>query len=94
MPQIKTFCRIKPTEEYYPEFELSTAVLHLRVPELLRDIGSQNRNQRNIVSHEFNFDYIFNSDASQEQVFDVAAKEIVEGETGCSVRISTFCLAN
>ncbi|KAJ8298689.1 hypothetical protein KUTeg_022749 [Tegillarca granosa] len=79
MPQIKTFCRIKPTEEYYPEFELSTAVLHLRVPELLRDIGSPNKNQRNIVSHEFNFDYIFNSDTTQEQVFDVAAKEIVEG---------------
>ena len=81
MPQIKTFCRIKPTQEYYPEFEVSRDTLYLRVPEVLRDFESQPGRSRGAqIAHEFHFDYIFNNTATQEEVFDQAAKEIVEGK--------------
>ncbi|XP_060082119.1 kinesin heavy chain-like [Ylistrum balloti] len=79
MPQIKTFCRIKPTPDYYPEFEVSQETLYLRVPEVLRDFSSSGKSRGAVISHEFKFNYIFNNTATQDEVFDVAAKEIVEG---------------
>ncbi|XP_033751791.1 LOW QUALITY PROTEIN: kinesin heavy chain-like [Pecten maximus] len=79
MPQIKTFCRIKPTPDYYPEFEVSQETLYLRVPEVLRDFSSVGKSRGAVISHEFKFNYIFNNTATQDEVFDVAAKEIVEG---------------
>ncbi|KAK3104135.1 hypothetical protein FSP39_024670 [Pinctada imbricata] len=80
MPQIRTLCRIKPTAEYYPEFEASRTTLHLRVPEILKEYkGAENIRPRATVSHEFHFDYIFKNTATQEEVFDVAAKSIVDG---------------
>ncbi|OWF53096.1 kinesin heavy chain-like isoform X2 [Mizuhopecten yessoensis] len=79
MPQIKTFCRIKPTPDYYPEFEVSQETLYLRVPEVLRDFTSSGKSRGAVISHEFKFSYIFNNTATQEEVFDVAAKDIVEG---------------
>ena len=80
MPQIRTFCRIKPTAEYYPEFEVSHDTLSLRVPELLRDYNNSKANNRTTVHHEFHFNYIFKNIATQEEVFDMAAKDIVAGE--------------
>ncbi|XP_076114042.1 uncharacterized protein LOC143082305 isoform X1 [Mytilus galloprovincialis] len=79
MPQIRTFCRIKPTGDYYPEFEVSHDTLSLRVPELLRDYNNPKANNRTTVHHEFHFNYIFKNVATQEEVFDVAAKDIVAG---------------
>lgn len=79
MPQIRTLCRIKPTAEYYPEFEASRNTLHLRVPEVLRENWTEGVRGKATVSHEFNFDYIFKNTATQEEVFEVAAKEIIQG---------------
>lgn len=81
MPQIRTLCRIKPTAEYYPEFEASRNTLYLRVPEVLRENWENNVRGKANVSHEFNFDYIFKNTATQEEVFEVAAKEIIQGRT-------------
>ncbi|XP_078333663.1 uncharacterized protein LOC111136397 isoform X5 [Crassostrea virginica] len=78
MPQIRTLCRIKPTAEYYPEFEASRNTLHLRVPEVLRENWTEGVRGKATVSHEFNFDYIFKNTATQEEVFEVAAKEIIQ----------------
>ena len=79
MPQIRTFCRIKPTADYYPEFEVTHDTLSLRVPELLRDYNNSKANNRTSIHHEFHFNYIFKNIATQEEVFDVAAKDIVAG---------------
>ncbi|WAR02936.1 KIF6-like protein [Mya arenaria] len=79
MPNIKTFCRIKPTSLTYPEHETSNSTLYLRVPELLKDFNSNSKGSRSTINHEFNFDHIFMQDASQQDVFDVAALEIVKG---------------
>lgn len=81
MPQIRTLCRIKPTAEYYPEFEASRNTLYLRVPEVLRENWENSVRGKANVSHEFNFDYIFKNTATQEEVFEVAAKEIIQGRT-------------
>lgn len=78
MPQIRTLCRIKPTAEYYPEFEASRNTLYLRVPEVLRENWENSVRGKANVSHEFNFDYIFKNTATQEEVFEVAAKEIIQ----------------
>ncbi|XP_062607249.1 kinesin-like protein KIF6, partial [Saccostrea cucullata] len=79
MPQIRTLCRIRPSAEYYPEFEASRNTLYLRVPEVLRENWTEGVRGKANVSHEFHFDYIFKNTATQEEVFDVAAKEIISG---------------
>ena len=84
MPNIKTFCRIKPTEETYEEHEASRKTLYLRVPEVLKDFNSNSKGSRTCVNHEFNFDHIFMQDATQQNVFDVAALDIVTGKSPIS----------
>ena len=79
MPQIKTFCRIKPTESTFEDHDLSDNRLFLRVPEVLKDFTSVRHGSRATINHEFSFDYIFKQEATQEEVFDVTALEIVKG---------------
>lgn len=79
MPNIKTFCRIKPTEEAYNESETTKTTLFLRVPEVLKDFGANQKGSRSFINHEFNFDHIFQQNASQQDIFDVAALDIVNG---------------
>lgn len=89
MPNIKTYCRIKPTEEIY-DFENTKKTLYLRVPEVLKDFSSNNKSSRSFVSHEFNFDHIFMADATQENVFNVAALEIVNGRNAISFKLRSL----
>ncbi|KAK3594078.1 hypothetical protein CHS0354_040846 [Potamilus streckersoni] len=78
MPNIKTYCRIKPTTEIYPDYEATKDTLHLRVPEVIRDVSTVNKSHTSI-NHAFHFDYIFSIDTSQEDVFNKAAVDIVQG---------------
>lgn len=80
MPNIKTYCRIKPSEESYDEFESTKTTLHLRVPEVLKDFSSNQKGSRSYISHEFNFNHIFLQQATQQDIFDVVALEIVNGK--------------
>ena len=79
MPQIKTFCRVKPTEAIYEDHELTEDKIFLRVPEVLKDFNAARASSRSTINHEFRFDYIFKQDTTQEEVFDIAAQEIVKG---------------
>lgn len=81
MPNIRTFCRIRPTNETYDEYETTKTTLHLRVPEVLKDFTSNQKGSRSCVSHEFNFDHIFQQEATQQDVFNVVAQEIVTGKS-------------
>lgn len=81
MPNIKTFCRIKPTAETYEEYESTKTTLYLRVPEVLKDFASNQKGSRSFVSHEFNFDHIFLQEATQQDVFEVVAEKIVHGKS-------------
>ncbi|KAL5006448.1 hypothetical protein ScPMuIL_015254 [Solemya velum] len=78
MSKIKTYCRIKPSPHLYEEYETSGDTLQLRVPESLKDCLSLCQGQAR-VSYGFHFDHIFKPQASQSDVFDVVAKEIIEG---------------
>ena len=80
MPQIKTYCRIKPTESTYEDHELSDDLLFLRVPEVLKDFSSTRTGSRSTINHEFHFDYIFKQTCTQEEIFDKTAVEIVKGK--------------
>ena len=80
MPHVKTFCRIKPTKQTYEEQETTDNTLYLRVPEVIKDFSSTNKSSRSYINHEFNFDYIFKQDATQEDVFNVTALDIVTGK--------------
>ena len=80
MPNIKTFCRIKPTSETYEDHEATQDTLRLRVPEILKDFTDVYKGSRSYISHEFNFDHVFQQSTSQGEIFDVAALEIVNGE--------------
>ena len=89
MPQIKTYCRIKPTSSTFEDHDLTDNKLFLRVPEVLKDFSSVRQGSRHTINHEFNFDYIFKQEASQEEVFDVTALEIVKGNdvVACNCRL-------
>ena len=80
MAHIKTYCRIKPTKSSFTDYQVSPNTLHIQVPENLRESASDvNIRQRPGVNHQFKFTYVFNKDASQEEVFNKVAKDIVEG---------------
>ena len=81
MSHIKTYARIKPAGDLYNEFEIDKEKkLSLRVPELLRDYGlvsAKNRSAK--ICYDFQFDKIFDSNCSQEDVYSIAARSIVTG---------------
>ena len=81
MSHIKTFARIKPAEELYENYEIKgKKTFSLRVPELLRDCGLlASKSRSSTISYDFQFDRMFDPAGSQEEVYTVAAKEIVTG---------------
>ena len=80
MPNIKTFCRIRPTKTEYENHEVANNKLLLTVPEVIKDFGSTaQKGSRSMINHEFNFDHIFLRDATQQDVFDIVALDIVNG---------------
>ncbi|KAL8591508.1 hypothetical protein ACOMHN_000523 [Nucella lapillus] len=81
MSHIKTFARLKPTEELYDDFEINgKKTFSLRVPELLRDYGTQGtQNCYPTISYDFQFDRVFDTSVSQEEVYTITSKDIVTG---------------
>ena len=80
MAKIKTFARIKPAEDLYDDFDTTRNKLYLRIPDSYsRDSTLYNRTRAPIVNHEFKYSQIFTATASQQEVYDVAAKSIIDG---------------
>ena len=83
MSHIKTFARLKPgaQEELYDDFEIAAKkTFSLRVPELQRDYGLQSSKSRYpTISYDFRFDHVFDTASSQEEVYTLAARDIVSG---------------
>lgn len=72
---IKAFARVRP----YPHPSEGCAAFDNKVRLTVLDTGLDAR-RRTGTSHEFRFDGVFDENAAQEQVFEEAAREIVEGE--------------
>ena len=64
----------------YDDFDTTRNKLYLRIPDSYsRDSTLYNRTRAPIVNHEFKYSQIFKADSTQEEVFDVAAKGIIDG---------------
>lgn len=80
MAKIRTFARIKPGENLYDDYETTRHRLYLRIPDSYgRDSTLYNRTRAPIVNHEFKYSQVFNTDVSQEEVFNISAKNIIDG---------------
>lgn len=81
MAKIRTFARIKPAENLYDDYETTRNRLYLRIPDSYgRDSTLYNRTRAAIVNHEFKYSQVFNTNATQDDVFNIAAKNIIDGE--------------
>lgn len=81
MAKIRTFARIKPAEDLYDDFDTTRNRLYLRIPDSYgRDSTLYNRTRIPIVNHEFKYSQVFPAKSSQEEVYDVAAKSIIDGK--------------
>lgn len=79
MAQIKTYARLKPTKKAYNGYVISKNVLTMHIPDN-KDfviLGPQN-NLRSNFSYDILFTNIFGCEASQEEVFDGVAKDIIQ----------------
>ncbi|KAK7491439.1 hypothetical protein BaRGS_00017268 [Batillaria attramentaria] len=81
MSHIKTYARLKPTEDLYEDYEIQgKKVFSIRVPEFVRDYGaSPSKNRTPTISYDFKFERVFDTSVGQEQVYNIAAQEIVTG---------------
>ncbi|XP_013389271.1 kinesin-like protein KIF16B isoform X2 [Lingula anatina] len=80
MPTIKTFARIKPCKNAYDDFDVTKDRVYLRTAQN-RDYNTsptKTRANTGTVNHEFKFDTVFSSSTVQEEVFETAAKDIVD----------------
>ena len=81
MAQIKTFARLKPTKKPYNGYVISKNVLTMHIPDS-KDfviLGPQN-NLRSNFSYDILFTNIFGCEATQEEVFDGVAKDIIQSK--------------
>ncbi|XP_041365194.1 kinesin-like protein KIF6 [Gigantopelta aegis] len=79
MAHIRTYARLKPTAEPYDEYDISNNCLQIRVPEVYRDYGSSPGKVKSNICYDFKYDNVFNTDISQEDVFNAVAYDIIEG---------------
>lgn len=81
MSKIQIYARIRPTDGRQRHEGLTTTnnrVL-LKVGEEREENGSQSRFSRTPpTKYEFKFSHVFEEDATQDEVFDVVAKKVVE----------------
>lgn len=82
MAHIKTFCRIKPSPRNYDDYDTTNTTLYVRVPEHFNPVswGLRVQSKTSVVNHEFKFNGIFPERATQNEVFEAAAKNIVQGK--------------
>ena len=79
MAHIRTYARLKPSADPYDEYDITNNCLQIRVPEVYRDYGSSPGKLRSNICYEFRYDNVFNIQASQEDVFNAVAYDIIEG---------------
>lgn len=80
MAKIRTFARIKPSDSQYDDYDCTRNKLYLRIPDSYsRDSTLYNRTRAPIVNHEFKYTQVFNTTTTQEEMYNSAAKNIIDG---------------
>ncbi|XP_055900649.1 uncharacterized protein LOC106053636 isoform X2 [Biomphalaria glabrata] len=79
MAQIKTYARLKPSKRPYPGYEIANNVLTVHIPDS-KDFLIQGYQQpiRSNISYDIIFTDIFRPEATQEDVFEGVAKDIIQ----------------
>ena len=81
MAQIKTFARLKPTKKPYPGYEIKKNELTIHMPDgkdfMLLD---QDQAFHSNLSYDIKFTGIFEPTATQEDVFDGVASDIIKSK--------------
>ncbi|KAH9490020.1 Kinesin- protein 6 [Bulinus truncatus] len=79
MAQIKTYARLKPSKRAYPGYEIANNVLTVHIPDN-KDFLQQGSQQpiRSNISYDIVFTDIFRPEATQEEVFDGVARDIIQ----------------
>lgn len=81
MAKIRTFARIKPSEDLYDDFDTTRNKLYMRIPDSYsRDTTLYNRSRAPIVNHEFKYTQVFGVHSTQTEIYDIAAKNILDGK--------------
>ncbi|KAF6028211.1 hypothetical protein EB796_013480 [Bugula neritina] len=81
MASIKTYARVKPADDLYDDYETTRNRLYLRIPDSYgRDSTLYNRTRAPIVNHEFKYSQVFGTSATQEEVFNISTKNIIDGK--------------
>ncbi|BFZ16093.1 hypothetical protein BsWGS_19131 [Bradybaena similaris] len=80
MAHIKTYARLKPSRKPYPGYEVenNTLKIHITDNKELVFIDPLQVANRGTLSYEVSFTEIFCPDSTQEEVFSVAAKDIIQ----------------
>lgn len=82
MAKIRTYARIKPSQDQYDDFDCTRNRIYMRIPDSYsRDSTLYNRTRTPIVNHEFKYTQVFGVDADQEDVYNNSAKSIIDGMT-------------
>ncbi|CAG5115066.1 unnamed protein product [Candidula unifasciata] len=80
MAHIKTYARLKPSKKVYPGYEVDSNTLRIHIVDNKECIfiDPQQVANRGCLSYEVSFTEIFNPASTQEDVFNVAAKDIIQ----------------
>ncbi len=84
MSRIQIYARIRPTESRrrYNDLTATENRLHVKLGET-EDNGSRTKFSRTPATrHEFKFTRVFEEDATQEEIFDVVARKVVDSFLG------------
>ena len=81
MAQIKTYARLKPSKKAYSGYEINNNVLTVHMPESKDFLTlDQEHTFHSNISYDIGFTRIFDPPATQENIFDGVAKDIIESE--------------
>lgn len=78
MGHIKTFLRVKPSKNPCKYFVTTDQSIRVSLPESFFSNKFNKSQHQRIISHEFQYDGVFGSDALQDQIFEAVAMPVVE----------------
>jgi hypothetical protein len=63
----------------WDNFEVTETEIRVNVPDTQCSTIAQRKGRSSVVQHEFTFSHVFGQNTLQEEIFDTAAKGIVQG---------------
>ncbi|XP_033126979.1 kinesin-like protein KIF9 [Anneissia japonica] len=79
MAQIKTYCRIKPTNKISSFFDWDEDKVCIGIRTAGASGNSFDRTRTSTITHDTEFSHVFGPTVTQAEIFDVVASNIVEG---------------